>query len=142
VEGDDEHRRRQEPADAGEQACGRHGVDSLRRLIEQEHVRPPQQPLRHAEPAALATREGGAVGAGGGVERQRQRSRSQRLLELAVGGGGGGEQKILADRPVEDMSVLGDERDVSHEVGALDRGGRRPGKKRLHTRNRLAGDRP
>ena len=54
MEGDHERGAGVERADAGEQSSGGRRVEALGGLVEEQHVRAPEQALRDAEPTALA----------------------------------------------------------------------------------------
>jgi hypothetical protein len=115
VQGDHERRVRVERADAGQQASGGRGIETFGRLVQEQHVGAPEQALGDAEAATLATGESLAAGADRGVQAGGEggdgvveRGGGERPPELGVTGGGISELEVVADRPVEDVHVLGD----------------------------------
>jgi hypothetical protein len=145
VERDHERGAWVERSDTDQQPGGGRGVEAFGGLVEQQDVRAAEQALGDAEATALAAREGGSAGADRGVEPGREggygvveRGGGKCIPELRFACGGIGELKVVADGAVEDVRVLGDERDVLGErfgpdagrVGAsevsVDAGGRLP----------------
>ena len=148
MQGDHECGSSVERSHAGEQASGGRSVETFGGLVEQQDVRAPEQTLCDAEAAALAAREGRSVGADRGVEPVGkggdgvvERGGGECLPEPGFACGGVGEPEVVTAGAVEDVRVLGDQRDVLGERFGVDACSVDAGELGVNARGRLPADR-